>query len=98
MQTTVPLPDIQSGQSQVVSINDQRVLVCNVDGQYYAIGDVCTHDNGPLGDGALEGCRVVCPRHGATFDVRDGTPTMPAVRPVPTYTVIVDGETLIIGA
>ena len=43
---------------------------------YYAIGDVCTHDDGPLGDGDLEGFHIVCPRHGAEFDVRTGKAMM----------------------
>ena len=39
-----------------------------VDGEYYAVRDVCTHDDGPLGEGDLDGCQLICPRHGARFD------------------------------
>jgi 3-phenylpropionate/trans-cinnamate dioxygenase ferredoxin component len=69
------------------------VLVCNVQGELYAVADVCTHDNGPLGSSELDGCQVECPRHGARFDVRTGKVTaLPAVRPIATYAVrVVDG-------
>ncbi len=54
-------------------INDVRVALFNLDGAYYAIEDVCTHDGGPLVEGAIiDGCLVECPRHGARFDIRTG--------------------------
>lgn len=70
-----------------------EILVCNVDGTFYAIEDICTHDGGPLDQGTLEGACVICPRHGATFDVRTGEAlTLPAVMPVQTYSVDVEGN------
>ena len=52
-------------------------------GRLYAVEDRCSHDDGPLGEGRIEGCEVVCPRHGARFDLRDGRPTrMPAATPI----------------
>jgi 3-phenylpropionate/trans-cinnamate dioxygenase ferredoxin component len=94
---TLPVVEIPEGQSKVVSVDGVRVLVCHVESQFYAIGDVCTHDNGPLGEGTLQGCEVECPRHGAKFDVRTGKPTcMPAVVGVPTHRVAVDGDQLTI--
>ena len=69
------------------------IVVINVDGEFYAVEDVCTHDGGPLGEGKLEGCQLVCPRHGARFDVRTGAAlTMPAFEPAPTYEVRVEGD------
>ena len=69
----------------------------NLDGQFYAVEDVCTHDGGPLGEGKLDGCELICPRHGARFDVRTGAATrMPAIEPAPTYAVRVeDGDVLV---
>jgi 3-phenylpropionate/trans-cinnamate dioxygenase ferredoxin component len=62
------------------------VAVFNIDGAYYAIEDVCTHDGGGLTGGAIEGCEVVCPRHGAKFCLRTGAAlTPPAYEPVRTY-------------
>ena len=65
----------------------------NLDGKFYAIEDVCTHDGGPLGEGEAGWLRSsICPRHGARFDVRTGAALkMPAVEPAPTYEVKVEG-------
>lgn len=86
--------DLPNGERMFVEIEDKPIVIFNVAGTYYAIGDVCTHDDGPLGDGELEDNNVVCPRHGATFDIRSGKATgMPAVIDIPAYPVrIVDGN------
>jgi 3-phenylpropionate/trans-cinnamate dioxygenase ferredoxin component len=77
---------------------DLRIAVCNVDGQFYAIEDVCTHDGGPLDQGQLEGDEIECPRHGARFCVRDGRATlMPAVMPVRTFPIKIDGQRVLVG-
>jgi 3-phenylpropionate/trans-cinnamate dioxygenase ferredoxin subunit len=86
------LSEIVPGTTKRVELAGLGVLLCNVDGAVYAIEDVCTHDGGPLDQGELEGACVVCPRHGATFDVRSGDPTMPAVMPVATFPVDVRGD------
>lgn len=76
-----------------VVVDHTEILVCNVDGRFYAIEDICTHDGGPLDQGTLEGACVVCPRHGATFDVRTGEAlTLPAVMPVQTFDVEVEHD------
>jgi len=69
------------------------VAVFNIAGEFYAIEDVCTHDGGGLAGGAIEGCQVVCPRHGAKFCLRTGAAlTPPAYEPVRTYTTrVVNG-------
>ena len=84
---------IPPGAARRVVVDDTEVLLCNVEGKFFAIEDICTHDGGPLDQGTLEGACVVCPRHGATFDVRTGEAlTLPAVMPVQTYGVDVDGD------
>jgi len=71
------------------------VLVANVDGQYYAIGNVCTHMGCTVSDGVLTGANVECPCHGSTFDVRTGAVVRgPATRPEPSYRVEVSGDRL----
>ncbi|GHG26586.1 MULTISPECIES: bifunctional 3-phenylpropionate/cinnamic acid dioxygenase ferredoxin subunit [Amycolatopsis] len=61
------------------------------DGELYAIGDTCTHQDASLADGWLEGCFVECPLHAAMFDLRTGAPTcLPAKDPVRTYPVVVE--------
>jgi 3-phenylpropionate/trans-cinnamate dioxygenase ferredoxin subunit len=89
------LDDVPVGKIKVVEVNDKRVALCNYDGKIYAIDDECTHDRGPLDQGELIGREVECPRHGARFDIETGRPTrLPAVRPVKTYNVVVNGDTI----
>ncbi len=91
--------DIPAGEKRIFEVDGTLVVVINLDGQFYAIEDVCTHDGGPLGEGQLEGEQIVCPRHGARFDVRTGDAlTLPAFEPVPTFEVKVeDGEVWVEG-
>ena len=87
------LGDILPGRVKVVEIEDEDVALCNVDGEILAVANVCTHDDGPLGDGYLLGDEIECPRHGARFCVRDGAVrTLPAIIPIPTFAVKVEGE------
>ncbi len=67
-----PASELPNGERLFVEVSDRPIVIFNIAGQFFAIGDVCTHDNGPLGDGTLEGYNIVCPRHGAEFDVRTG--------------------------
>jgi 3-phenylpropionate/trans-cinnamate dioxygenase ferredoxin subunit len=84
---------IAPGTMTRVVVDGVAVLLCNVGGELYAVEDVCTHDGGALDGGELEGCRVMCPRHGALFDVTSGKAlTPPAVVPLPTFPVRVDGD------
>ncbi|HEY5425489.1 MAG TPA: non-heme iron oxygenase ferredoxin subunit [Candidatus Tumulicola sp.] len=85
--------EIAPGTTRRVVADGVEILLCNVDGQLYAVEDVCTHDGGPLDQGDLEGANVVCPRHGATFDVRTGDViTLPAVVPLMTFAVSIEGD------
>lgn len=85
--------EIKPGERLLFEVDDLPIAVFNVDGKYYAIGDVCTHDDGPLGDGELIDYQIICPRHGARFDIRTGKAlTLPAVIDTPWYPVrVVDG-------
>ena len=83
---------------RVFSIGDHDVAVCNVNGQFYAIDDLCTHDGGALDQGELEGEEIECPRHGARFDVRTGAAIqLPAFEPVETHEVRVVGDDVQVG-
>ena len=74
-------------------MGDRAIAVCNVGGQFYAVDDVCTHDEASLEQGQVEGYEIECPRHGARFDVRTGAVTaLPAVIPIETFGVRVQGE------
>ena len=85
--------DIPPGTAKKVDVDGVEVLLCNVDGEIYAVEDVCTHDGGPLDQGELQGCKIMCPRHGSLFNVKTGEAlTLPAVIPLPVYTVRVDSD------
>jgi len=88
-----PASELPSGERLFLEIEGKAIVIFNIADQLFAIGDVCTHDDGPLGDGDLEGYNIVCPRHGAEFDVRTGkVMQMPAVVDIPAYPVrVVDG-------
>lgn len=85
--------DLPPGERLLVELDGIRIVVFNLDGEFYAIEDVCTHDGGPLVEGeVLDGGQVQCPRHGARFDIRTGEAlSMPAFEPTPSYDVQVDG-------
>jgi 3-phenylpropionate/trans-cinnamate dioxygenase ferredoxin subunit len=89
--------DIPSGQVRVVEVGEEEIALCNVGGEFFAIANLCTHDEGPLGQGEVMDHQVECPRHGARFDVRSGqVKALPAVRPIPTYEVKVEeGEVFV---
>ena len=88
---------IEPGTAQRVVVDDVEILLCNVDGSLYAIENVCTHDGGALDQGELEGERVMCPRHGAYFDVTTGAAlTLPAILPVRSFPVREEGDEVFI--
>ncbi len=89
--------DIPEGKMKKVMVGPQQVLVSNVKGKYYAIGNVCTHLGGPLDQGILEGKEVECPWHHSHFDVTGGQVKRgPATRPEPVYDVKVEGGSILV--
>jgi 3-phenylpropionate/trans-cinnamate dioxygenase ferredoxin component len=85
--------ELPPGAKKLVEIDGRAIAVFNVDGRYYAIDDVCTHDGGPLAEGELVGSEIECPRHGARFDVRSGQPLcMPAIESVAVHAVELKGD------
>lgn len=93
--TVARLDQVPPGVLKVFRVKGRRIALSQVEGAFYAIDDLCTHDEGPLGDGALRGDEVECPRHGARFSVKSGAALrMPAVVPVKCHTVRVDGQNI----
>ncbi len=89
--------DIPEGEVRVVDCDGRSLAMSNVDGELFAIDNVCTHDDGPLGEGQLLRGRVICPRHGAAFDAKTGKVlTLPAVRDVAAYAVTVEGDDVLV--
>jgi len=91
-----PADELPPGRMKIVHAGQLAVGVYNIGGELYAIEDRCSHDDGPLCEGDWEPDEgvVICPRHGANFDIRTGDAlTLPAFQPVSTYRVYVaDGQ------
>ena len=89
--------DIQPSQMKEVEVAGEKVCVINVEGKFYAIDNVCTHEGGPLAEGILEGYEVECPWHGSRFDVRTGEViNPPAETPQPLYEVKVEDNNILV--
>ena len=88
--TVCPIEDLPPGSMKLVHAGEISVGVYNVNGDLHALEDRCSHDDGPLveGDWEPDEAVVICPRHGATFDIRTGKAlTLPAYLPVETFPV-----------
>ena len=83
-----PVDELVPGSWRTVDVDDTQIAVFNVNGEYYAIEDMCTHDGEILTGGTVEGAEVVCPRHGARFSLITGEVLgPPAYEPVATFAV-----------
>ena len=92
-QTVARASEIPPERVAVFQVGDHEVAVCNVGGDFYAIDDLCTHRGASLTEGACRGTEVICPWHGARFDVRTGASlSPPASRSVAAYKVQVVGN------
>ena len=90
--TVCPVDELPPGEVKIVRAGELAIGVFNLSGEYYAIEDRCSHDDGPLAEGDFDPERavVICPRHGSEFDLRTGRPlSLPAYIPVDTYEVVV---------
>ncbi len=89
--------DISPSQMKEVEVDGQKIIIANINGKYYAIGSICTHEGGPLADGMLSGYEVECPWHGSKFDLRTGQVTNPpANEPEPAYEIKIEGTQILI--
>ncbi len=90
--------DIEPGEVFVADVEGTRLAVCNVDGEFYAVEDSCSHDGSSFDQTDLEGSEIFCPRHGAVFDVTDGSVLgAPATVPIATFPVRLNGDTIEVG-
>ena len=96
--------EIPVGSRKVVIVQEKEILITNIDGNYYAIGNKCTHASADLSQGSLEGNVVTCPKHKSKFDVTTGKvisgPKMllihPKIKDEPSYEVKVEGNALLL--
>ena len=86
--------DFDNNDRFFVDVDGEKIVILKVADLYYAIADVCSHDDGPVGEGVVEGCEIVCPRHGARFDIQTGKVlALPAFVDIPAYPVrILNGQ------
>ena len=86
------------GSKLMIEVGERSIAVFNVEGSFYAIDDICTHDGGPLCEGELEGDAVTCPWHFSRFNIRTGEVIdSPAHEPVRSYPVRVENEAILVG-
>lgn len=85
--------ELPEGERLFLEIDTKPIVIFALSGEYFATSDECSHDGGPIGDGKIEGFEIICPRHGARFDIRTGKVTrLPAVEAIAQYPVrVVDG-------
>ena len=87
------LKDIPQGIMKPFELRHHRLVLCNTGDGVFAVADECSHDSAPISEGELHGEEIVCPRHSARFNVKDGSvKAPPALVPIDTYDVKVEGE------
>jgi len=83
--------DIDDGAFLPFTVDGHEIILARDGGQIYATANTCSHDGSNLGSGRLADGQLVCPRHGARFDIRTGQATrMPAIAGIETYDVIIE--------
>ncbi len=96
--TVARVDELGNGDRILIEIGERVIAVFNVAGQYFAIADLCSHDDGPVAEGEVHDHEIECPRHGARFDLRTGKAlSLPAVVDIPAYPVRVQGNEVQVG-
>lgn len=89
--------DLESGAKKRVYVGDQRVLLANLDGVFYAVADLCPHAWGVMSAGWLDGDEIICPLHGARFNVKTGEVlSSPAEEDLTVFAVKIEGDKVLI--
>ena len=90
--------DIDEGEATQVLIGKREIAVYNLDGEFYATDDICTHAYASLADGYIEGELIECPLHGGCFEIKTGKATTPPVTDdLKTYAVKIEGDDILVG-
>ena len=91
--------DLAPGEARRVDVDGHRIALVRIGDDYYAIGDRCSHEDYSLSDGEVlvDDCEIECWKHGSTFSLTTGEPqSLPAVKPVPTYEVVRNGDDVVV--
>lgn len=87
--------EIEPGTAKLVEVDGTEIALFNLNGEYYALANECSHIGGSLCEGDIEDNKVICPWHGAEFDIKSGDALCePAENPVESYKVFVDGDSI----
>ena len=90
---TLPLAELGEGTMRACTVGEREVIVCRTKAGVFVLDNICTHAFARLSEGRLRGTRIICPLHGASFDVRDGRVLgAPATQALATFPVRIDGE------
>lgn len=90
--------ELGDGERILFEIDGESIVLFKIVGAYFAIADLCSHDDGPVAEGEVEGHEVICPRHGARFNLHTGKAlTLPAVVDIPAYPVRVEAGEVLVG-
>ena len=89
----VPLSKFEEGKMHAITVEGREMVGCRTKDSIYVVDNICTHAFARLSEGRLRGTRLICPLHGAAFDIRDGRPLgPPATKPLATHMARIVGE------
>lgn len=89
--------DLADGDTLLIEADERLVILSRIGDEFFCIDDICTHDGGTLSDGPHQGCEIVCPRHGAKFDLRTGKAlSMPATQNTAAHEIKLDGDDILV--
>ncbi len=96
-QSVATLNDLPAGKTLCVDVQGREVLLCHTSEGVFAVDNLCSHADARLCEGKLKGQRILCPMHGAAFDVRDGSAlTRPAVRAIASHVVRLEHDQILV--
>ena len=85
--------DVAQGKTLCLALEGREILLCHAKEGFFAVDNLCTHAEARLSEGKLKGCKILCPLHGAAFDIRDGSAlTRPASKPLASYPLHLEDE------
>ena len=89
--------ELGPGEVMYVEVGNDPVALINLEGDFYALHDMCTHQDASLSDGEVTGDEIECPMHGGAFEIRTGMPAnFPVVVPVETFAVKTEGGKVLV--